>query len=187
MGFDKISYELVTDVVSYNRKIETHDKTVKEYIIDLAKSVSSFTSKQARASLRAEGRNLGNISKVLRTLVEDDLLSISGGQYYATTKLTESAATETKMLPAPKPTQKDISGSKSNMILLFAKSRGGSGFTTTDVKQILTDHGYPEKHAYGILHGLIKNKLVKRLELGQYQVTSKALKADEHQHSMPLN
>lgn len=177
MGFDNVGYELITDVVTFNKNgprvahATTGDEFAREWLADHP----TFRANELIKHFETNSRTAGSAYTAIRNLVASgELLKTSPGHYTRS-----DIRAIAPPAPAATPTQKkrgqvpkyDVS----NLDLIMKFIRPRKRVTVADAKAFLEREGRSQKSASPIISGLASSGALKHIEPGVYEVVKQEL------------
>jgi hypothetical protein len=166
--------ELITDVVTFNRKT-SHAVKAEDFLIDWMADHPEFRARDAIAHFREAGRTDGSGHTALRVLCEKKLLRKLGeGRYSAIAVKHQPKGLKAARKAAAKQTRHEVDH---RTFILRTASRNHSRFNTAWMKKQFTADGRKWAAVSPTIAALLKRKLIKRVAESEYVLLEKAKKA----------
>lgn len=172
MGLENIGYELITDVRRFHQNGErkVHETTGNELAKAFAQENPTFQINDLVKHFAQADRNGPAAYTAVRHLVEERFLTkLSPGNYQRS---------DVKAIAAPEPEKKPGRGAVprheiTNDTLVLKAIRGRKKITARELSAMLFSHGRSKKSASPITSRLVKQKLLKLIEPGVFEVVQK--------------
>lgn len=172
MGLENIGYELITDVRRFHQNGErkVHATNAVEAVRAFVQENPTFQVSQVVAAFEAAERTgTSAYSAVKILLTNKEIVKLSPGNYQRA---------DVKALAAPQAVKKSKRGQVgrhdvSNETLILKAMKGRKKISLQDMQALLVSHGRSAKSASPILSKFVKQKLIKQIAPGQYEVVQK--------------
>lgn len=183
IGLQNVGYELVTDVVMFNKNGPRvlHPTTGDEFAREWLKEHPTFRAVELIHHFQAAGRTNGSGYTAIRNLVASgEIIKVSVGNY--TRSDIKAIAPPAKKAAAPEKARRAGRGQTPrydvrNLDLIMKFIQPKSRVTVAEVGALLVKEGRNKKSASPIISKLATAKVLKQIEPGTYAVMKRADKA----------
>lgn len=172
IGFDDVRFELVTDIVTFNKRqsVPGGEKVAREWISQR----QSFKLSDLGRYFKETGRGQSSVNYIVGKMVESgELISLGGGYYQQAPKAlppptpTAAAAAEPPHGNAGR-TTKHFEKTGYEAIWQHVKNRKKKPFSLAEVRELYRAQGRNDNSASPVITQMLAQKLIKRVDDGKY-------------------
>jgi hypothetical protein len=175
-GHRDVSYELVTDVVTFRQR---HSKgTAIDILREWLADHPSFETKEVRQLFNELGRTDAAAYSALKKLTEEGILNKIDDGHYSRADVMRIEGPDEK----PKRTLNKVS--HPDFVLAYARQHGGT-VSRIKVMAHFEKHGRNPMSGASAITQLVNSDRLKRIGKGQFQITAKAAKKTNQSTSKP--
>jgi hypothetical protein len=159
MGFTNVGHELITDVVTFNKR-KVFETTAEEFALVWIEDHPEFRHKEMVQHFADHGRNPNTAGYAVQKLaVKGEITSLGGGLYRKAMKA----------LPAPV-AQSPAPDRKPSRELILEGIGKRKRFKSIELTELFRSHGRAGSEMTSALYRMLEAGLIKRLAPGDYEV-----------------
>lgn len=180
MGLENIGYELITDVVSYNKRAK-HETSLRDVAMAFLEDNPTFKASTLAHHLRELGRGHSSAHSIIRDLVADGTLRKLGGGNYSradvkaigsNTKVSGTKTSDVGEKPSLRGKHHKAPQEITNLEFIWNKIKGRKRITSLELRDFFNQEKRNPKSISPILSKMVVTKMLRSTGVGEYEVLS---------------